>query len=82
MSWWSWTAAAVEAVLLLVLVLLWYDTLRERRGWTIGRATKASAIAAISVPVGFVIVLFSPFWVGLALVAIPALWIAALALAS
>lgn len=82
MMWWRWAAAAVEAVLLLVLVLLWYDTLRERPGWTIARATRAAALAAIGVPAGFVVVLLVPLWVGLILVAIPALAVVAMALAS
>lgn len=82
MTWWHWVAAAVEAVLLLVLVLLWYDNLRERPGWTMRRATRVAAISAIGVPIGFVVVLLVPLWVGLILVAIPALAVAAMALAS
>jgi hypothetical protein len=82
MTWWHWVAAAAEAVLLLVFVLLWYDMLRERPGWTLRRATRAAAIAAVSVPIGFVIVLLVPLWVSLILVAIPALAVAAMALAS
>lgn len=82
MTWWHWAAAAVEAVLLLVLVLLRYDTLRERPGWTIPRATRAAALSAIGVPVGFVVVLLVPLWVALILVALPALAIAVMALAS
>jgi len=82
MDWWHWVAAAVEAVLLLVLVLLWYDTLRERPGWSVSRATRAAGIGAVSVPVGFVVVLFVPLWLGLILIAVPALAVAAMALAS
>lgn len=79
---WQWAAAVVEAVLLAVLVLLWYDTLRERNGWSLTRATRAAGFAAISVPVGFLVVLFVPFWLALVLIAIPALAIAAMAMAS
>ncbi len=82
MMWWQWVTAAVEAILLLLLVLLWYDTLRERPGWTIARASRAAAFAAIVVPVGFVVVLLLPLWVGLILVAIPALAVVTMALAS
>ncbi len=82
MDWWQWAAATVEAVLLLILVLLWYDTLRERPGWTVRRATRAAAISAVGVPIGFVVVLLVPLWIGLILLAIPALAVAAMALAS
>jgi hypothetical protein len=82
MGWWQWAAAGVEAVLLLVLVLLWYDSLRERNGWSTRRATRAACLASISVPIGFVIVLLVPFWLALVLVAIPALAVATMAMAS
>ncbi len=82
MGWWRWVAASVEAVLLLVLVLLWFDTLRERRGWTTAKAGKVAAIATIVIPVGFVLVYFLPLWLGLVLIAVPALAVAAMALAS
>jgi hypothetical protein len=82
MGWWQWAAAVVEAVLLLVLVLLWYDSLRDRSGWTTSRATRAACYAAIGVPVGFVVVLLVPFWLALVLIAIPALAVAAMAMAS
>jgi hypothetical protein len=82
MGWWQWAAAVVEAVLLLVLVLLWYDSLRDRKGWTIQRATRAGLLASVSIPIGFVLVLLVPFWLALVLIAIPALAVAAMALAS
>jgi hypothetical protein len=78
---WHWIAASVEAVLLIILVLLWYDSLRERPGWTIARATRRAALAAIIIPIGFVLVLFVPLWLGGILIAIPLLAIGAMALA-
>ncbi len=81
-EWWRWVAASVEALLLLVLVLLWYDDLRERPNWTAFRAGRAAALAGLSVPVGFVIVLLVPLWLGLILIAVPAVVVAAMALAS
>lgn len=78
---WHWIAASVEAVLLIILVLLWYDSLRERPGWSIARATRRAALAAIIIPIGFVIVLFVPLWIGGILIAIPLLAIGAMALA-
>ncbi len=82
MAWWRWVAAGVEALLLLTIVLLWYDSLRERTGWTLRRASRTAAISAIGIPIGFVIVLFVPLWLGLILIAVPALVIGAMALAS
>jgi hypothetical protein len=82
MGWWQWAAAIVEAILLSVLVLLWYDNLRDRKGWSMARATKVAAWSAISIPIGFVVVLMVPFWLALVLVAIPALAVAAMAMAS
>ena len=83
MEWWRWVAASIEALLLLVLVLLWYDDLREKPGWTSFRAGRAAAIALVCpFPIGFAIVLLVPLWLGLILIAIPAITVAALALAS
>ncbi|MGI8417830.1 MAG: hypothetical protein ACR2P2_16835 [Nakamurella sp.] len=82
MQWWRWVAAAVEAGLLVVLLLLWFDTLRETPGWSIARAAQRPAIAAIIVPIGFVLVLLLPLWIGLVLIAIPAIAVFAMALAS
>lgn len=78
---WHWIAASVEAVLLIILVLLWYDSLRERPGWSIAKATRRAALAAIIIPIGFVIVLLVPLWIGGILIAIPLLAIGAMALA-
>ncbi len=82
MEWWRWTAAGVQALLLLVLVLLWYDTLRDRRGWSIHRATRRAAVGAVIIPIGVVAVLLVPLWVGLILIAVPAIAVGAMALAS
>jgi len=78
---WHWIAASVEAVLLLILVLLWYDSLRERPGWSVAKATKRAVPASIIIPIGFLIVLFVPLWIGGILIAIPLLAIGAMALA-
>lgn len=82
MQWWRWVAAGVEAVLLLVLLLLWFDTLRERPGWTVARAARLPAIGALSIPIGFLLVLLLPWWAGLVLIGVPAIAVAAMALAS
>lgn len=82
MEWWRWVAAGVEAVLLLVLVLLWFDTLRDRSGWTVARAARPPAIGALSIPVGILLVLLLPWWAVLVLIVIPAIAVTAMALAS
>ena len=82
MDGWHWFAAGVEGLLLVVLVLLRYDTLRNRPGWTLWRATRSAAALAVLVPVGFVLVLLVPLWFGLILIAVPALAVGVMALAS
>ena len=82
MEWWRWLAASVEALLLAVLVLLWYDDLQQNPKWSPARSRKAAWIAAISIPVGFVVVLLVPLWAGLILIAIPAIVVAVMAMAS
>ncbi len=78
---WHWAAAILVAVLLLVLVLLWYDSLRERPGWSLARATRRAAPAALVIPVGFVAALLLPLWVGGILVVVPLVTILVMALA-
>jgi hypothetical protein len=78
---WHWAAAAIVAILLGILVLLWYDTLRDRPGWTIARATKHAEVWAIVIPVGFVAALLLPLWVGGVRIAVPLVAIGVMALA-
>ena len=77
-----WVAAGVEALLLIVLVLLRYDTLRDRVGWTMARATRSAGKLSVVIPIGFVVVLLVPLWLGLILIAIPAVAVGVMALAS
>jgi hypothetical protein len=79
---WHWAAAAISAVLLIILVLLWYDTLRERPGWSTARATNHAGVSALVIPAGFLAALFLPIWVGGVLIAVPLIVISAMALAS
>lgn len=78
---WHWAAAVVTALLLAVLVLLWYDSLRDRPGWTLTRATKRAAPAALIIPVGFVAALLLPLWVGGILIVVPLVIILVMAMA-
>lgn len=78
---WHWGAATLAAVLLLVPVLLWYDSLRDRPGWTLGRATGRAMIAASVVPVGFLAALFLPLWVGGILIVLPLVAVLVMAMA-
>ncbi|GAA1995871.1 hypothetical protein JL107_07470 [Nakamurella flavida] len=82
MDWWHWVAAGVAALMVLVLVLLRMDTARERRGSALPGAWRAHAVGVLAVPVVFAVVLFSPLWLALVIIAVPALAIAVMALAS
>ncbi len=82
MDGWHWIAATVEALLLVVLVLLRYDTLRDRRDHTMAQATRSALRLALIIPIGFVAVLLVPLWLGLILIAIPAIAVGAMALAN
>jgi hypothetical protein len=78
---WHWAAAAVAGLLLGVLVLLWYDSLRDRPGWTLAMATKRALLAALIIPVGFAAALLLPLWVGGILIVVPLVTILVMALA-
>ena len=78
---WHWAVAVLAAALLGVLVLLWYDSLRERAGWTLAMATKRALLAATVIPVGFVAALLLPLWVGGILVVAPLIAILIMAMA-
>lgn len=78
---WHWAAAAVAALLLMVLVLLWYDSLRERPGWTLARATRRALPAALVIPAGFVAALLLPLWIGGILIVVPLVIILVMAMA-
>ncbi len=82
MDGWHWVAAAVEGLLLVVVVLLRFDTLRDRPGSTMRQATRSALKTAVIIPVGFVVVLLVPLWLGLILIAIPAVAVGVMALAS
>jgi uncharacterized membrane protein YjfL (UPF0719 family) len=47
---WHW-AAAVELLLLLVLLLQRYDTLRDRAGRTMSQATRSAGKLAATIPI-------------------------------
>lgn len=79
---WTWVVAAAMAVLLLILVLLRYDTYRDRPGWSLGDATRRALLLALLVPFGVVVVLLVPLWLGAALLAVPAIVVLVMALAS
>ena len=78
---WHWIVASVAAVALTILVLLWYDTLRERPQLTTGQATLRALPSLIVVPIGFLLALFLPLWMGGVLIAVPLLVLLAMALA-
>ncbi|MBM9467388.1 hypothetical protein [Nakamurella leprariae] len=82
MEWWRWVAAGAETLLITVFVLLRFDSLREQGRGTGRAALLHGLVWALLVPAGFLAVLLSPAWLVLVLIAVPALAIAVLALAS
>ena len=70
------------ALLLLVLVLLWYDHLRERPELSTGQATVRALPSLLVVPVGFALALLSPLWVGGVLIVVPLIVLIVMALAT
>jgi len=77
---WHWIVASVAAGALTILVLLWYDTLWERPGWSLARATKRAGLGAIVIPVGFLAAAVLPLWVGGVLIAVPLIVVGVMAL--
>jgi hypothetical protein len=82
MAWWQWATATLEALLLAILTLLWFDSLRERRGWRLAEHRRLLIVPACVIPVGFLTVLISPLWLALVLIGAPVLAIAVMAMAS
>ena len=78
---WHWAAAIAAALLLAVLVLLRYDSLRERPGWTLAMATRRALPVALIIPAGFVAALLLPLWIGGLLIVAPLVIILVMALA-
>ena len=78
---WHWAGAAIAGVLLFILVLLWYDTLRERPGLSTAQATKRALPAFVVVPVGFALALLLPLWVAGVLIVVPLVVLVVMALA-
>lgn len=75
-------SAGVVVVLLVILQLLWFDTLRDRPGWSMRRAAARSAVSLGAIPIAIVLVVFSPWWVAAVLIAVPAVAVIAMGLAS
>ncbi len=71
MEWWRWVLASVAAVLVLALLALRFDTLKDRPGSSAGRALRTLAPFGALVAVLFLIALISPWWIGAVAVAIP-----------
>ena len=78
---WHWATAVLAGLLLSVLVLLRYDSLRDRPGWTLAMATRRALLAAPVIPVGFIAALLLPLWVGGILVIAPLVIILVMAMA-
>ena len=80
MVWWRWLDASIATGLVVLLLALRLDTLRERLATT--EALRRLAPWVVVVPVVFLVVLVVPWWLGLILIAIPAVALLAMAAAS
>lgn len=82
MEWWRWAALVTVLGLGVVLLLLWFDSLRDRKGWTSGQAARPPMIASIGLLPAALLVVVGPWWLVAALVAVPALAVLTMAMAS
>jgi hypothetical protein len=81
-EWWRWVLAGSAAALLLALLAMRFDTLKDERNLRPAVALRTLAPWAVLVPVVFVVALVSPWWIGAILLAVPALVLLAMEAAS
>lgn len=79
---WHWAAASIVAIVLFVLVLLWYDILRERPNLSTGQATVRALPSLLVVAIGFLLALFLPLWAGGVLIMLPLIVLLVMAMAN
>jgi hypothetical protein len=81
MEWWRWISGSVAAVLVLALLALRFDTLKDLPGSSAPKALKKLAPFSLFVPTLFLLALLSPWWIGLIVIAVPGLTLLAMAAA-
>ena len=79
MEWWRWASAAGAAVLVLLLLALRFDTLKDRRGGTAGTAARRLAPWLLLIPALAVAAFVGPWWLAAIVVAVPAVTLLATA---
>lgn len=72
-EWWRWVEGGAAAVLVLALLALRFDTLKDRPGWTAPRALRRLLPFVLFVPAVFLVATLGPWWLGLLAIAIPGL---------
>lgn len=71
LEWWRWVEATAAAALVAALLLLRFDTLKERMPDRV--AARRLAPLVLVIPAAFAVALLAPWWMGLIVIAIPAI---------
>jgi multisubunit Na+/H+ antiporter MnhB subunit len=79
MEWWRWAAAAGATVLVLLILALRFDTLKDRRGGTAALAARRLSPWLLLIPVAVLAAVLGPWWLAAAVVAVPAVTLLAMA---
>ena len=82
MEWWRWVLGGTAALLVLAILALRFDTLKEAPGTTPPMALRTLAPYSVLVPAAFFLALLAPWWIGVIVIAIPGLALLAMAAAS
>ncbi len=78
MQWWRWGGAATAGICVALLLALRFDTLKDRRGYTAGRAARRLAPWLALFPVLALATLFGPWWLVALAAAVPAVTLLAI----
>jgi hypothetical protein len=73
MEWWRWVEGGTAALLVLALLAMRFDTLKDQRGSSPRRALQRLPPLGLLVPAAFLLGLLGPWWFGLIVIAVPAL---------
>lgn len=79
MEWWRWPAGALAVLLVLGLLALRFDTLKDLPGWSAGRAIRRLAPLSVLIPVVLLLALLGPWWLALTAALVPGLILLVLA---
>ena len=79
MEWWRWAAAGGATVLVLLLLALRFDTLKDRRGGTAAQAARTLTPWLLVIPLVVLAAILGPWWLVAAVVTLPAVTLLAMA---